>query len=57
MNQILGSQTYRCSCGSNIWNIQMILENGGMALYFDNMSCANCGVSANNSSGLDGGIV
>lgn len=50
-------QSYICQCGSNIWNIQAIFENGAIALYFNNMSCTNCQTLFSLNNKLDGGVV
>lgn len=57
MINIENKELFICQCGSNIWNIQAIFENGAMALYFNNMTCTNCGVSIATSNKLDGGVI
>lgn len=58
MINLQNEQSFICrNCNSNIWNIQAIFENGAMALYFNKMSCTNCGMNLSEPNKLDGGVV
>lgn len=46
-----------CACGSKIWNIKAIFENGAMSLYFLDMSCSNCGYMPSTPPQLDAGEI
>ena len=38
-----GTPTHVCPCGSIVWDLKAIFENGEIATYFLDMECANCG--------------
>jgi hypothetical protein len=46
-----------CNCGSKIWNIKAMFENGAMSLYFLDMSCSSCGYMPSIPPKLDGGEI
>ena len=47
----------KCSCGSKIWNISVMFNNGAMSLYFNEIKCRECGMPPMHSGMLDGGSV
>lgn len=57
MIDLQGTPTHICTCGSKVWNIKAMFENGAIALYFLDMKCAECGAMANQPTQLDGGEV
>ena len=57
MIDLRGNPTHVCVCGSTIWNIKAMFENGAIALYFLDMSCAQCGSMATAPTEVDGGTV
>jgi hypothetical protein len=57
MIDLQGTPTHVCICGSKIWNIKAMFENGAIALYFLDMNCAECGSLATAPTKLDGGEV
>lgn len=57
MVDLRGVPTHVCICGSKIWNIQAMFENGGIALYFLDMKCVQCGALATAPTEVDGGGV
>ena len=46
-----------CSCGSKIWSIDAMFDNGAISLYFNEMKCKQCGLPPMSSNTLDGGFV
>lgn len=57
MVDLRGTPTHVCICGSKIWSIKAMFENGAIALYFLDMKCAECGALATAPTELDGGGV
>lgn len=57
MIDLQGTPTHICTCGSKVWNIKAMFENGAIALYFLDMKCAECGAMVNQPTQLDGGEV
>lgn len=57
MIDLRGNPTHVCVCGSTVWNIKAMFENGAIALYFLDMSCAQCGFMATAPTEVDGGVV
>lgn len=44
-----------CVCGSKIWNIKAMFDNGAISLYFLDMTCNECGALATAPTEIDGG--
>jgi hypothetical protein len=57
MVDLRGTPTHICICGSKIWNIKAMFEDGAIALYFLDMKCAECGSLATAPTQVDGGEV
>ena len=45
--------THVCVCGSMLWNVKAMFENGEIALYMLDMECALCGSTATAPTPLD----
>lgn len=48
-----GTPTHVCPCGSIVWDLKAIFENGEIATYFLDMECANCGSLATAPTPID----
>ena len=48
-----GTPTHGCPCGSIVWDLKAIFENGEIATYFLDMECANCGSLATAPTPID----
>ena len=48
-----GTPTHVCPCGSIVWNLKAIFEDGEIATYFLDMECANCGSLATAPTPID----
>ena len=48
-----GTPTHVCPCGSVVWDLKAIFENGEIATYFLDMECANCGSLATAPTPID----
>jgi hypothetical protein len=57
MIDLNGGPKHICVCGSKIWDIQIMFENGGIALYFLDMKCSQCGTLSSPPTKLDGGTL
>ena len=42
-----------CICGSKLWNVQCMFEDGEISLYFLDMECALCGAKATAPTPVD----
>jgi len=48
-----GTPTHVCPCGSIVWDLKAIFEDGEIATYFLDMECANCGSLATAPTPID----
>jgi hypothetical protein len=48
-----GTPTHVCPCGSIVWNLKAVFEDGEIATYFLDMECANCGSLATAPTPID----
>lgn len=45
-----------CICGSMLWNVQVMFEDGEISLYMLDMECALCGTLATAPTPIDNDI-
>jgi hypothetical protein len=45
-----------CVCGSMLWNVQVMFEDGEISLYMLDMECALCGTLATAPTPIDNDI-
>ena len=48
-----GTPTHVCPCGSIVWDLKAIFEDGEIVTYFLDMECANCGTLATAPTPID----
>ena len=48
-----GTPTHVCPCGSMVWDLKVIFQEGEIATYFLDMQCANCGSLATAPTPID----
>lgn len=48
-----GTPTHVCPCGSIVWDLKAIFEDGEIVTYFLDMECANCGSLATAPTPID----
>lgn len=48
-----GTPTHVCICGSELWNLKVMFEDGEISLYFLDMECALCGSKATAPTPVD----
>jgi hypothetical protein len=48
-----GTPTHVCPCGSIVWNLKAVFEDGEIVTYFLDMECANCGSLATAPTPID----
>ena len=48
-----GTPTEVCPCGSKLWNVKCMFENGSITMYFLDMECALCGSLATAPTEMD----
>lgn len=50
---IRGTPTHVCPCGSMVWDLKVIFEDGEIATYFLDMECFSCGSLATAPTPID----